>query len=137
MTENKRFQKRYIEKNNKVYDTFKEMFITDELNSDSLLNVISHLNGLGEMIDIKIKQGRYCMEKYKELEDENEQLKKENKELKEKYDAQRHLFGQLNSDYNNLREENKELKQLNIPIEEIEETVIDYQGRITAIYYKE
>lgn len=72
-----------------------------------------------------------------ELYEDNLKLEKENKELKEKYDAQRHLFGQLNSDYNNLREENKELKQLNIPIEEIEETVIDYRGRIIAIYYEE
>lgn len=78
----KRFQKRYIEKNNKVYDTFKEIHITDELNYDSLLNVLSHLNGLGEMIDIKIEQGKYCMKKYKELEDENEQLKSANNMLK-------------------------------------------------------
>ena len=33
------------------------------------------MNGLGEIIDIKIKQGRYCIKKYKGLEEENEQLK--------------------------------------------------------------
>lgn len=38
------------------------------------------------------------------------ELYDENKEFNEKYDAQRYLYGQLNSDYNNLREENKELK---------------------------
>lgn len=80
MTE-KRFQKRYIGKNNKVYDTWKEMPITNELNSNSLLNVISHLNGLGEMIDVKIEQGRYCVRKYKELEEENEQLKSTTKKV--------------------------------------------------------
>ena len=68
MTE-KRFQKRYIEKNNKVYDTWKEMPITDELNSDSLLNVLSHLNSLGEIIDTKIERGRYYLEKYNELKE--------------------------------------------------------------------
>lgn len=82
----KRFQKRYIEKNNKVYDTWKEMPITDELDFDSLLNVISHLNGLGKMIDVNIEQGRYYVRKYKELRDENEQLKQRNEFLKKQLD---------------------------------------------------
>lgn len=103
----KRFQKRYIEKNNKVYDTFKEMSITDELNSDSLLNVLSHLNGFGEMIDIKIEQGKYCMKKYKELEDENEQLKSDYSEQCIQLD----FLKAENSHMKQVLEENEQLKQ--------------------------
>ena len=104
MTE-KRFQKRYIEKNNKVYDTFKEMFITDELNSDSLLNVLSHLNGLGEMIDTKIEQGRYCIMKYKELEEESGQLKQALVELKEIGDYQEGRIKELSDENEQLKKE--------------------------------
>lgn len=37
---------------------------------------------------------------------------------------------------NELNDENEQLKQLNIPVDEIEETVIDSQERVIAIYYK-
>jgi len=40
------------------------------------------------------------------------------------------------NELNELNDENKQLKQLNIPVDEIEETVSDCQGRIIAIYYK-
>lgn len=110
MTE-KQFQKRYIEKNNKVYDTWKEMSITDELNSDSLLNILSHLNGLGEIIDVKIEQGRYCIKKYKGLEEENEQLKQENERL---CNFNLHIL---------LDEKNKKIKQLNDENEQLKSEI--------------
>lgn len=94
MTE-KRFQKRYVVKNKKVYDTWKEMPITDELNFDSLLNVISHLNGLGKMIDTKIEQGRYCVRKCGELKKENEQLKQTIKDLEIENEAQSNAINDL------------------------------------------
>lgn len=107
---------------------------------DGIIFLEDHQEGsyhIGEIGNVDVNCLKEIAYRLNELAEENQDLKKENKKLKEKYDAQRLLFGQLNSDYNNLREENKELKQLNIPIEEIKETVTDYQGRITAIYYKE
>ena len=38
---------------------------------------------------------------------------------------------------NHLHEENKQLKKLNIPIDEIKDTVIDYRGRIIGVYYND
>lgn len=66
MTE-KRFQERYIRKDNKVFDTWKNMAITRELDNYSLIHIVSHLNQLGELIDNQIKQGRYCIKKYYKL----------------------------------------------------------------------
>ena len=63
----KQYQERYIWKNNKVFDTWKNMAITRELDTYSLIHIVSHLNQLGELIDNQIKQGRYCMRKYYEL----------------------------------------------------------------------
>ena len=39
--------------------------------------------------------------------------------------------------YEMLSEENEQLKQLNIPIAEIKDTVIDYQGRVVGVYYND
>ena len=36
-----------------------------------------------------------------------------------------------------LVKENEQLKSLNIPIEEIKETVVDYKGRIVGVYYND
>ena len=36
-----------------------------------------------------------------------------------------------------LYKENKQLKQLNIPVNEIKDTVVDYKGRIVGVYYNE
>ena len=36
-----------------------------------------------------------------------------------------------------LVEENEQLKSLNIPIEEIKETIVDYKGRIVGVYYND
>ena len=38
---------------------------------------------------------------------------------------------------NELIKENEQLKSLNIPIEEIKETVVDYKGRIVGVYYND
>ena len=38
---------------------------------------------------------------------------------------------------NHLHEENKRLKKLNIPIDEIKDTVSDYRGRIIGVYYND
>lgn len=58
----------------------------------------------------------------------NQDYRKENEQLK---------CNETVNEINKIWSDNNELKQLNIPIEEIKETVTDYQGRITAIYYKE
>lgn len=77
MTE-KCFQKRYVEKNNKVFDTWKNIPISRELDMYSLSHLLSHLNGLGEIIDTKIEQGRYCTKKNYELKQQIKELKTEN-----------------------------------------------------------
>ena len=110
MTE-KRFQKRYIKKNKKVYDTWKKMPITDELNSDSLLNVLSHLNGLGELIDIKIEQGRYCVKRYMELKEENEQLKFQLQNTSDQRDEFHRGARENANRVGKLKKENERLKQ--------------------------
>ena len=38
---------------------------------------------------------------------------------------------------NELIEKNEQLKSLNIPIEEIKETIVDYKGRIVGVYYND
>ena len=38
---------------------------------------------------------------------------------------------------NNLHDENEQLKQLNIPVNEIKDTVVDYRGRIVGVYYND
>lgn len=38
---------------------------------------------------------------------------------------------------NELHNENEQLKQLNIPIDEIKDMVIDYQGRVVGVYYND
>ena len=38
---------------------------------------------------------------------------------------------------NELHEENQKLKKLNIPIDEIKDTVSDYRGRIIGVYYND
>lgn len=68
--------------------------------------------------------------KYKALENENEQLKKDLKLIKEL----------KNCDVNEmleLQEENEQFKQLNIPIDEIEDTVKDWKGRTVGVYYND
>ncbi len=66
MTESK-WSERYKEEDMKVVDTWKGCAITRELDRYSLTHMIAHLNGLGEIIDSEIKQGRYMMDKYYEL----------------------------------------------------------------------
>ena len=65
-----RFQERYIEKHGKVFDTWKKIYITTKLDDYSLVNLISHLNGLGEIIDGKIEQGRYVLKKHYDLRED-------------------------------------------------------------------
>ena len=48
-----------------------------------------------------------------DLSDLLNNLHEENKELQKKYNAQKRLFGQLNSDSNNLFKENEQLKKRN------------------------
>ena len=36
-----------------------------------------------------------------------------------------------------LQEENEQFKQLNIPIDEIEDTVKDWKGRTVGVYYND
>ena len=36
---------------------------------------------------------------------------------------------------NKLHNENQELKKLNIPLDEVKETVVDCKGRIVGLYY--
>lgn len=79
-------------------------------------NDIGYYNFKGE----KLLAHMICNELNKLLE-ENERLK----------------CNETVNEINKIWSDNNELKQLNIPIEEIKETVTDYQGRITAIYYKE
>lgn len=43
------------------------MPISRELDRYSLSHIISHLNGLGEIIDRQIAQGQYMMKKYYRL----------------------------------------------------------------------
>lgn len=102
MTE-KRFQKRYVKKDNKVFDTWKNMPISRELDKYSLSHIISHLNGLGEIIDTHIEQGRYCFRQYNELKEENKQLKKEYREMEIK-------IGKLKGEIGELFCENEQLK---------------------------
>lgn len=64
-----------------------------------------------------------------EMMEENEQLKKQDK-------INEDCYKELLQKYDKLKEENEQLKQLNIPVDEIEETVIDSQKRVIAIYYK-
>ena len=62
-----KWSERYIEKDMKVFDTWKGFAITRELDRYSLTNIVSHLNQLGELIDNKIKQGQYMMDEYNKL----------------------------------------------------------------------
>lgn len=66
----KRFQDRYIEKDMKIFDTWKNMSITRELDRYSLSTILSHLNQLGEIIDNKIENGQYMMNKYQQLKNQ-------------------------------------------------------------------
>ena len=59
------------------------------------------------------KDAQLFCDKLNAINEENEQLKSENKELQMRYDAQRELYCQLDSDYNNLYDENEQLKQRN------------------------
>ena len=52
-------------------------------------------------------------------------LNEENEQLKQRYDAQRDLYAQLNSDYNNVYNENRELKQL---LKEVEHELTTITG---------
>ena len=38
---------------------------------------------------------------------------------------------------NSLNDENEKLKQLNIPVNEIKDTVVDCRGRIVGVYYND
>ena len=38
---------------------------------------------------------------------------------------------------NELHEENKRLKTLNIPLDEVEEIVVDYKKRVVRVYYND
>ena len=61
-----------------------------------------------------------------EIVDKMNELHKENKELQGKYNAQRRLFGQLNSDYNNYRLSAEDCqKQLKEENEQIKQTIKD------------
>lgn len=62
-----KWSERYIEKDMKVFDTWKGFPITRELDRYSLTHIVAHLNQLGEIIDNKIEQGQYMMGKYYEL----------------------------------------------------------------------
>ena len=44
---------------------------------------------------------------------------------------------QLKQEIETLHEENQKLKKLNIPIDEIKDTVSDYRGRIIGVYYND
>lgn len=50
------------------------------------------------------------------------------------------LINQLNILYGKnsmLEKENEQLKQLNIPVNEIKDTVVDYKSRIIGVYYND
>ena len=68
-----------------------------------------------ECIDAECDRDRYRKD-IASLEKENEQLKQE---------------------IETLHEENQKLKKLNIPIDEIKDTVSDYRGRIIGVYYND
>lgn len=65
-----------------------------------------------------------------ELAEENTTFREALKELKEIGDYQAMRIKELH-------EENQALKKLNIPIDEIKDTVSDYRGRIIGVYYND
>ena len=54
-------------------------------------------------------------------------------QLENKVLSERQAVNHLNA----LHEENQKLKKLNIPIDEIKDTVSDYRGRIIGVYYND
>lgn len=46
-------------------------------------------------------------------------------------------LNELNEENTHLKLENEQLKKLNIPIDEIKDTVSDYRGRIIGVYYND
>ena len=78
-------------------------------------------------------------------------LAEENEQLKQVYTQLKHRHSLLHDecidaecdrdsyrkDIASLEKENEQLKKLNIPIDEIKDTVSDYRGRIIGVYYND
>ena len=63
-------------------------------------------------------------------------LDAENKQLRHDANVLIYSNKKYREENEKLAEANKELMELEIPVDEIEETVTDYQGRVICIYYK-
>lgn len=69
---------RYENKYGRVYDTFKNQYITFEIDKESCDNIVSHLNSHCRTIVRLIKNGRYLFENNNKLKEEIEKFKIEN-----------------------------------------------------------
>ncbi|MBQ6099008.1 MAG: hypothetical protein IJL02_04005 [Methanobrevibacter sp.] len=111
-------------------------------NEELKSNIDDLLNQELDERDIVCQAGKFRLEEWgkhryhqfyngdESLEDESVVImlmeqSKENEQLKQRYDAQRDLYAQLNSDYNNVYDENRELKQL---LKEVEHELTTITG---------
>lgn len=78
-----KWSERYIEKDMKVFDTWKGFPITRKLDRYSLTHMISHFNQLGEIIDDKIKQGQYYLKHHYDSKEELDYYKSKCASLEE------------------------------------------------------
>ena len=106
--------------------------------------IVNLLNELHE-------ENKKLLRKNGAMEEEIECLSEENEQLKQAYSQLKHRHSLLHDvcidaecdrdsyrkDIASLEKENEQLKNLNIPIDEIKDTVIDYQGRIIGVYYND
>ena len=83
--------------------------MTEKRYSHDGIVIVDHLKK--DLIDIDGKRDLLELAEYVDtLQEENQQLKKENKKLQGKYDKQLWLYNGLGCEYDSLKEENKQLK---------------------------
>ena len=64
-------------------------------------------------------------------------LNDQNQAIVDLYDGSKYWSDKATERIKELQNENEQLKSLNIPIEEIKETIVDYKGRIVGVYYND
>ena len=132
-------EKRYV--NGKLakwyYNRSVPSTITDGENSYCLVKKQEFEDITGE----KILGSNDLIDYLNQLSDENEQLKDKNCRLTYELSKEIINLNNLQGEYSVLEIENEELKQeleeLNIPIDEIKDTVSDARGRTVGVYYND
>ena len=95
---------------------------------------------LGEVVAM-LNEGVMIAKENEQLKKELDKLKLVNEMLSMDFSNSEHELWrenkQLKQEIETLHEENQKLKKLNIPIDEIKDTVSDYRGRIIGVYYND